>query len=156
MDAAGGDNGAEISVDFGAPAGSEAVRDLAEDHAWSKPALGSVVGWLDVASRHEHQQLVACVDPDGGMQMDAFAVGRRQREQPVEFALQVACVSRDRGVRNCRTLAADGAGPLQKRFETGREHAVAGIDGVLGVADQMREAELMRLGVPALDRKSVV
>ena len=40
-------------------------------------------------------------------------------------------------------------------LEGGREHGVAGIDGVLRVTDEMGEAVLMRLGVLALGREAI-
>ena len=45
---------------------------------------------------------------------------------------------------------ADRARVLEQRLEAGREDGVAVVDGILRVADQVREAELMLLGVLAL------
>ena len=39
---------------------------------------------------------------------------------------------------------------LEQRLEVEREDRIAVIDGILRITDQMREAELVRLGVPQL------
>ena len=44
---------------------------------------------------------------------------------------------------------------FEERLEAGRKDRVAGVDGVLGVADQMGEAELMRGCMLALGREAV-
>ncbi len=46
--------------------------------------------------------------------------------------------------------AADRARVLEQRLEAGCEDRVAVVDGILRIADQMREAELVLLGVLAL------
>jgi hypothetical protein len=58
----------------------------------------------------------------------------------------------DGGVGEVGPAAADRARVLERRLEAGGEDAVAVVDGILlwRIADQMREAELMFLGVPAL------
>ena len=75
--------------------------------------------------------------------MATVGLGRREIEQSVEFAGEVARIGLERRVGEFRAPPADGAGPLQKALEGGCEDAVAGIDGVLRVADQVREAELL-------------
>ena len=54
------------------------------------------------------------------------------------------------GVGEVGPAAADCTGILEQRLEAGREHRVAVVDGILRIADQMREAELVPLGVPQL------
>jgi hypothetical protein len=49
----------------------------------------------------------------------------------------------------------DRAGILQERRELGCEDRVAVIDPILRIADQLREAELVRLGVRALRRQAI-
>jgi hypothetical protein len=56
----------------------------------------------------------------------------------------------DGGVGEVWPASADGAGVLEQRLEGRREDGVAMVDGILRIADQMREAELVLLGVPAL------
>ena len=75
--------------------------------------------------------------------MPAVGLGRRQLEQSVELAGEAARIGLERRVGEFRAPPADGAGPLQEALEGGCEDAVAGIDGVLRVADQMREAVLL-------------
>ena len=48
------------------------------------------------------------------------------------------------------TLAADATGAFEQCDQAGRETIVAGIHGVLGIADEMGETELMVLGGKAL------
>ena len=163
MEAAGCDNGADVGVDLGPPVRAKAVGHFPEDHrharkrASSRPQrlLGDVVGRLDVAARHEDQQLGPRRDRDRGLEVAAVDLLGPQRQEAVEFAPQLALVGLDGGVGQARAPAADSAGPLQKALEGRREDGVAGIDGVLRIADQMGEADLVRRGMPALGREPI-
>ena len=129
---------------------NRARRIIAEDHRGPQFPLTFVVGRLDVAARQEHEQLVACVDKHGVAQVPALGIGRLEVEQAVEFARQAAAVAGDRRVGEVRPAATDRAGILQECLELRSEDRVAMVDGELGISDQMREAELMRLSVGAL------
>ena len=76
---------------------------------------------------------------------------------------QRASVAGDAGIGEIGPAAADGAGFLQEGLEGRSEDGVASIAqaepsstaGVLRVADQMREADLMRLSMTALGGEPV-
>jgi hypothetical protein len=61
----------------------------------------------------------------------------------------------NRGVGEIGPAAADRTRVLEQRLEAGREDRIAVVDGILRIADQMREAELMLLGMLALRRQPV-
>jgi hypothetical protein len=86
--------------------------------------------------------------------MAALGVGWLELKQAVELALECARVRLDRGVGEVRPATTDLAGALQERLECRGEHGIAGIDGVLGIADQMK-AELVRVGVIAVRGKAI-
>src|ERR1700758_3528198 len=54
------------------------------------------------------------------------------------------------GVGEIGPAAADRTSVLEQRLEVGREDRIAVVDGILRITDQMREAELVLLGVPQL------
>ena len=76
------------------------------------------------------------------LQLAAGAVGRRGAEQDIELGVELVAIDAQGGVGKRRVPAADRAGLLQQRAQAGREGGVAGVDGILGVADQMGEADL--------------
>jgi len=55
----GFNDGSDVGVEFGAPLGSEAVGDLAEDDARARRPLRTVVGRWDRAVGDEHEQVLA-------------------------------------------------------------------------------------------------
>ena len=68
---------------------------------------------------------------------------RGDLEQRVEPGVELVGVAAQRGVGQVVAAARDGAGVLQERVHARRESSVACIDGVLHVADEMGEADLM-------------
>src|ERR1700748_1595618 len=80
------DGGPGEGVDIGAPEGSEAVCDLAEDDAWSERAFGAVVGGRDVAIGDEGEELAA---PSLGLAHELGAGGgdHRHSEHAIEPSL---------------------------------------------------------------------
>ncbi len=82
--------------------------------------------------------------------MPPLGIGRLECEQAVEFTCQATAVHGDCGVGDVRAATADRTGVFQEQLELRREDRVAVVDAIACIADQVREAELMRLGVRAL------
>ncbi len=155
FDASGGDNGAEVGVDLGAPIGAEPVGHFSEDHGGSQRPLAAVVGRLNVATRQEHQQFVARRHHDGGTQVAALDIGRLEVQQTIQLAVEATLVRCDGAVGELGPSAPDRACVLEERLELRCEDRVAVIDCVLRITDQMGEAELVRLGMCALRRQAI-
>ena len=66
--------------------------------------------------------------------------GGADGEQPVKPAVEVGTVLDQGGVLEIGTAATNGNGALQQLEKTRSEAGVSGVDGVLGVAQQVGEA----------------
>ena len=78
----------------------------------------------------------------------ALWVGR-QAHQAVQPSIEIGLVGFERAVGEVFASASDGAGPLQQALQARPEHRVSLVDGVLHVADEVGEAELLFLRRPA-------
>src|SRR5215210_3578686 len=96
----------------------------------------------DVSVRHEDEEMTAAL-PDDRVQLRASPGGWDAAHQAVEAAIEVGLVDLQRAVRERLAASPDGAGALQHALQSRRENGIAGIDRVLDVADQMREADLV-------------
>ena len=67
------------------------------------------------------------------------------RQNPVEACVQPGLIGFQGRVPQMRPLLSDSAGASQQMAQIGRDDGVALIDGVLHIADQMGEADLMFL-----------
>src|SRR5208283_4788236 len=76
-------------------------------------------------------------------------MGGFEAEEAVEPALEVGEVGLQGRIGQVRAPPPDGAGALEQALQRGREHAVALVDDVLDIADQMGEADLMVAPRPA-------
>ena len=63
--------------------------------------------------------------------------------EAVEPSLKVGLIDLQRAVGETIASAPDRAGAFEQTFHAGGEYRVAGVDGVLNVADQMRQTDLM-------------
>src|SRR4051812_5975256 len=133
---------ADIGVEVGAPSGSEAVGDLAEDDAGPQRLFGAVVGGRDGAVGEEDEQVLATA-LDDALQLQAGLAVRHDLEQLVKRALESGVVGGQGGIGERRTTMADAHSPLQQMLQAGGEGGIAGIDRVLDVAQQMGEADLI-------------
>ena len=122
---------------MGGPGGAEAVGDLAEDDAGPERLFGAVVGCGDRPVGKEDEQVVS-IFLDDALQLEALAAGRREPEQAVNVGLQLGRVCAQRGVGELVAALSVGAGSAQQFVQGRREDAVACIDGILGVAQQVR------------------
>src|ERR1700674_3789379 len=72
-------------------------------------------------------------------------MARRDAQQSVETGVELVSIGPQRGIGELRSPSGDGAGALEQLAQAGREGGVAGLDSVLGIADEMGEADLMVL-----------
>ena len=109
-EAAGGDHGAEVGIDLGAPFRTKPVRHFAKDHRGPQRPLALVVGRFDVTARQEHQQLVTRRDGNGRSQMASLDIGRLEVQQAIQLAVKaapvLAIVLSARSDRRCLTAQA--------------------------------------------------
>ena len=103
--------------------------------------FGAVVGGRDGAIGEEGEQ-EAPTPLDRLLQLVAGGMGRDDAEQPIEFGVELVTVGPQGGVGERRPAAADRAGLLQQLAQARGEGDVAGLGGVLGVAQEMSEADL--------------
>ena len=82
---------------------------------------------------------------DHALQFDAGFMRRLARHEVVETRLEPRGVGFQRGVGQALASSADATGAPKQMAQVGREDIVAGVDGVLHVADEMGEADLMFL-----------
>src|SRR4051794_34036843 len=87
--------------------------------------------------------------PDDRVQLRASPGGRDEAHQAIEAAIEVVLVDLQRAVRERLAASPDGAGAFQQALQSRRENVIAGIDRVLDVADQRREADLVPQPGPA-------
>src|SRR5215207_1881904 len=139
---------ADVGVEVGAPRGSEAVGDLAEDDAGPQGLFGPVVGGRRLAVSEEDEQALAEA-LDDALELQPRLVVRHDLEQVVERALEPGVVGGQGGVGERRTTVADAHSALEQMLHAGGEGSIAGVDRVLDVAQQMGEADLMVPGGPA-------
>src|SRR5208283_6245084 len=111
-------------------------------------ALGAVVGGFDLPVGHEDEE-VSSDRLDGRLKCSPRRMGWLEAEEAVEPALEVGEVGFQGRIGQVRAPPPEGACALEQALQGGREHAVALIDDVLDVADEMREAELMVAASPA-------
>src|SRR5215218_11095172 len=97
---------------------------------------------------HEDEEMTAAL-PDDRVQLRASPGGRDEAHQAVETAIEVGLVDLQRAVLERLAASPDGAGAFQQALQSRRENGIAGIDRVLDVADQIREADLVSQPGPA-------
>jgi len=144
----GFDDGSDIGIEVGAPLGARAVGDFAEDDGGAQCLLGAVVGRRNVAIGDEDEQVLAEA-LDDALELLAGLGGGHDLEQRIEFALETAVIGDQRRADEAVAAAADADGPLQQGDDTGCQGVVAAVDGVLDVALEVSEADLMLLGRPS-------
>src|SRR5260370_22172999 len=72
-------------------------------------------------------------------------MGRRDPQQGIEIGVELVSIGPQRGGGEWGSQTADPASALQQLTQAGCEGIVAGIDGVLGITDEMGEADLLVL-----------
>ena len=75
-------------------------------------------------------------------------MGRRPLQQLAELLDELAVAGRELLVAEVVADSAEPAGAFKQRQEPGGEAGVAGVEGVLRVADQMRQTELVAAAGP--------
>ncbi|MDB5393513.1 MAG: hypothetical protein JWM91_1019 [Rhodospirillales bacterium] len=121
--------------------GAEATGYLSEDDGRPESALAAVVGVGNVASGDEDEQIVATFADGAGELLAGFGVGGLAK-QLGETAVEIGAVPCKGTILEVASPSTDGDGAQQQALEVGGETGIAFIDGVLGVAQQMGEADL--------------
>ncbi|CCG42838.1 hypothetical protein PHAMO_490001 [Magnetospirillum molischianum DSM 120] len=132
-------------MDLGTPVGAESIGDLAEDDGGPNLALGNIVGGRDLAIGEEDEELRS---PRLDLALEDFP-GRMSGgdgEQGVEAALCLGGISDQRRVLELCSSFADTDCPTEMITNFRGEDGVAAIDGVLDVAQDMGETDLMGQG----------
>ena len=81
--------------------------------------------------------------PADRLQLAAGRVARNPGHEAVEPDVKVGLVALERCVAEAIAPPPDGAGTFEQALQARSEAGVARVDGVLHVADQMRETDLM-------------
>src|ERR1700687_3919050 len=126
---------------MGAPLGAEPAGDFAEDHARPQGTLAVIVGGGDIAAGDEDKEIAAAF-ADAADELLAGLGGGADGEQPVEPAVEIGTVLGEGGVSEIGTAATDADGALQQLVKARSEAGISGVDGVLGIAQQMGKAKL--------------
>ena len=106
-----------------------AVADLAESDARAQRPLRSVVGRRDRPIGDEDEEMGADF-LDHALQFDASRMRRREAHDVVEAGLQARGVGFQRRIGE-PVASTDPAGAAQEMAQSGREAALALVDGVL-------------------------
>ena len=130
-------NRPDVGVEAGAPFRPEAVGDLAEDDAGPQSLLGAVVGRRNGAVGDENEQVLAEPLDDALQLLPRLGGGNDRQQQGVEALLEPGVIGHQGGVGQTGASPSDPYGPLQQAHDAGREAIVTGVNGVLGVAQQM-------------------
>src|SRR5439155_25271389 len=133
----------------GAPLGAGAAGAFAGDRAGPQRTLAVVVGRGHIAAGGEDKGITAAFADTAG-ELLAGLGGGADGEQPVKPAVEVGTVLDQGGVLEIGAAATDGNGALQQLVEARSEAGVSGVDGVLGVAQQMGQAKLPLVSAPGL------
>jgi len=75
---------------------------------------------------------------DGPEQLQPLLANRRDPEQSIERCFQPGRIGGEGGVLEPATAAADGDGLLQQVLDGRCESGIAGVDGILNIAQEMR------------------
>src|SRR5882757_6213848 len=134
--------------------GSEAACHFSEDDGGAERSLAAIIGIGHVASGDESEQVVA-VASHGAEELAGGLVFRRFGEETVEPAVEIGAILLEGGVLEGLSPSADGDGALQEGLEAWCEDGIAVIDGVLGVTQEMGEADLPLQPMAVLGRIAV-
>ena len=134
LDAGGSGDGAVGGVDVGAPWGSEAAGDLAEDDGGSEFPFAGVVGRRDIRVFEKDEEL-SSPGLDRSLQLAAGGVGGRHGDEGV--------VVPQRRRLEPVSSPSDADRPAQQLAQPRREDGITAVDGVLDVAQEMGETGLM-------------
>jgi hypothetical protein len=98
---------------------------------------------------HEHEQMRP-VGEHVFVQLAARFANRRRRHDPIEPTVEVIETVLQGGVLQRLASSTDGDGPQQQPAERRAERRIAALDGVFGIAEQMRQRDLPQDAMAAL------
>ncbi len=141
-------------MDLGAPVRSEAVCDFAEHDRGTDLALGYVVGRRDVAVGEEDEELAPpCLD----LFEQNPACGMRDGHpyEAGQHGVGLGTVGRQGRILQTASSLADADGPTQMVADLRGEGPITAVDGILNVAQDVGEADLVLLAQFLLSRIAV-
>jgi hypothetical protein len=148
LSASGFNDGSDVGVLLGAPLGAESIGDFSIGGAGAQGALGFVVGRGNGAVGHEDEE-VGAEFFDCGFPFDPRAMDGGQVHHPVEFGFETSFVNSAGGVVPFVAPLGFVASQADEVAKGRREDAVALLDDILGVTQEMGEADLLVVGGPA-------
>ena len=143
------DDGFDGGAEIGAPIGTEAADDLSVHGHGPQFSLRAVIVGRDLGMAQEGEEVIA----DGQITLSqafAMAVVWGQGQDGVEIALQPAAIFKPGAFLQGEAAAGEDDGAQDQGFHAGREHAVAGLDGVAQVSELVSQANLPGIGMTAL------
>lgn len=152
--AGGAGDGSVSGMDLGAPVGAESVGDLAEDDGGPDFPFGDVVGGRHASVGQEDEELGA-PRLDLPLQKPSGGVSGGVADQGVEASFGLRRIGGQRAVLQVGSSLADPDGPSQVVADFWRDHRIAAVDGVLHVAQNMGETDLMDAGQILLPRIAI-
>ena len=146
--ASGGfEDGADIGIEFCAPFGAKTVSDFPEHRTGPQRPLRAIVGRRNVAIGDEDEQMPSDL-LDDALELDAGRMRRRASHESVEASLKTCGINLQGGVGETFSPSSDATGAAEQVTQFGREDAVARIDGILHITNEMGEADLILLFRP--------
>ena len=143
-DAGRAGDGPVSGMDLRPPERAEAAGHLSKDDGGADLALGDVVGGADAPVLEEDEELappgfhLRLQDPSGSMRDG-------HRHQSVEATVRVHSILAQGAVLQRLAPSADGDRPGEQLGQGWRKHGIPTVDGVLHVAQNMGEADLLGL-----------
>ena len=113
----------------------------------SRRTLRAIVGRRNVAIGDEDEQMPSDL-LDDALELDAGRMRRRASHESVEASLKTCGINLQGGVGETFSPSSDSTGAAEQVTQFGREDAVARIDGILHITNEMGEADLILLFRP--------
>ena len=149
MTRGGSDDGADGGEQIGAPVGAEPTGDFAIGRGGAEFAFAAVVVGSQFGMIEKGEQVISHFGVSLS-QSPGVVVGGRQRHDGVELVIETASVLAPRALGQIAVAAGEHHGAQQQRLHARREHRVTRVDGILTIAQLVRQAALPLLGMSLL------
>ena len=138
----GFDRGPDVGIVLRAPFATKAIGYFSIDSAGPEGALRFIVGGFELSTGDEDEEMAADFGDDVALVAPSFA-GRGQLHQVGEAPKEFVLIGLERAVAEVLAPPADGAGVFEQRLDFRSEQIIAGVDGVLSIADEVSQTILM-------------